>query len=87
MKINGPNSTNFNPYQKQIQKQPDVRMQQKNDQLHISKEAKMMQEADKPDQARMNLIEKIKADIDSDQYKVDTNAVAKKMLDFWSTKE
>lgn len=85
MKINGPNPSNFNPYQKQINKQEEVKKQTSpNDKIEISQAAKQMQESDKVDPARQKFVNQIKADVESGTYQVDSKATAKKMLDFWS---
>ncbi|MGP4061263.1 flagellar biosynthesis anti-sigma factor FlgM [Halobacillus litoralis] len=87
MKINGPNQTNFNPYQKQVNKQESMKNQQKSeDKVEISNQAKQMQESGKPDPARQKLVNQIKADVDTGNYRVDSQATAKKMFDFWSSK-
>ncbi|MBA2175559.1 flagellar biosynthesis anti-sigma factor FlgM [Halobacillus locisalis] len=85
MKINGPNQTNFNPYQKQLNKQTDMKQQgNRQDKLEISNQAKQMQGNDQPSPARQKLVNQIKQDVDSGNYQVDPKATAKKMIDFWS---
>lgn len=85
MKIQGPNHSNFNPYQKQVQKQNDIKnhIEQK-DQLQISSKAKELQESNKPDPARQAHVEKIKQAVDSGEYQVNPEKTAAKMIDFWS---
>ncbi|UOQ45724.1 flagellar biosynthesis anti-sigma factor FlgM [Halobacillus salinarum] len=88
MKINGPNHSNFNPYQKQLQKQvPTQNNGSRQDRLEISKQAKEMQGTDKVNPARQEKLDRIKADLETGNYKVDPQQTAKKMLQFWSNKE
>ncbi|SFJ45797.1 anti-sigma-28 factor, FlgM family [Halobacillus dabanensis] len=87
MKINGPNQTNLNPYQKQINKQTEMgTKKQQKDKIEISETAKQMQESGKSNSVRQKLVEQVKTDIESGNYQVDSKATAKKMLDFWSNK-
>lgn len=86
MKIQGPNHSNFNPYQKQIQKQQDVKVDSnQKDQLQISKHAQQLQENTKPDPAREKYVEQIKQAVDAGDYQVDAQKTAKKIVDFWNT--
>lgn len=87
MKINGPNQTNLNPYQKQINKRTEMGTQkQQTDKIEISETAKQMQETGKNNPVRQKLVEQVKRDIESGSYQVDSKATAEKMLDFWSNK-
>ena len=87
MKINGPNQTNLNPYQKQMNKQTEMGpKKQQQDKVEISKTAKQMQETGKNDSVRQKLVEQVKTDIESGNYQVDSKATAEKMLNFWSNK-
>ncbi|GEN54435.1 flagellar biosynthesis anti-sigma factor FlgM [Halobacillus faecis] len=85
MKINGPNQTNLNPYQKQMNKQTEIgQKKQMKDKIEISETAKQMQESGKSDSVRKKLVEQVKSDVVQGNYQVDAEATAKKMLDFWS---
>ncbi|SEH40078.1 anti-sigma-28 factor, FlgM family [Halobacillus karajensis] len=85
MKINGPNQSNLNPYQKQIHKQAEAGLKkQPEDKVEISETAKQMQQSGKSESARAKLIEQVKEDVVTGNYRVDSKAAAKKMLDFWS---
>lgn len=84
MKINGPNQTNFNPYQNHIQKQMDLKKNTKQDHIEISNEAKKLLENDKADPKREAYVQEIKDKIDSGEYKIDYEQTARKMIDFWS---
>ncbi|WP_138419482.1 flagellar biosynthesis anti-sigma factor FlgM [Aquibacillus sediminis] len=85
MKIQGPNHSNFNPYQKQMQKQAEIKKEvNKNDQLQISNEAKKLQQNEKVDPARLERVEQIKQSVESGEYTVDPKQTAKKMLQFWN---
>ena len=85
LKINGPNQTNLNPYQKQINKQAETGpKKQVTDKIEISETAKQMQESGKSDSVRKKLVDQVKSDVQQGNYQVDAKATAKKMLDFWS---
>ncbi|KHE68130.1 flagellar biosynthesis anti-sigma factor FlgM [Halobacillus sp. BBL2006] len=87
MKINRPNHSQLNPYQKQMNKQVEAKNPSKQqDKIEISKQAKQMQNTEKADPAREKLINQIKIDVDTGNYQVDSKATAKKMIDFWSNK-
>ncbi|WP_186580796.1 flagellar biosynthesis anti-sigma factor FlgM [Aquibacillus kalidii] len=88
MKIQGPNHSNFNPYQKQINKQAEIKSQltKREDQLHISDKAKALQDIDKPSFVRQKKVAQIKQAVQSGEYTVDAKETAKKMLDFWNNK-
>ncbi|WP_181347259.1 flagellar biosynthesis anti-sigma factor FlgM [Thalassobacillus sp. CUG 92003] len=85
MRINGPNQTNLNPYQKQINKQAELQKAgTKADKIEISKQAKDLQESSKPDPARQKQVEAIKQRVDAGEYKGDHDVSAQKMIDFWN---
>ncbi|SDK03839.1 flagellar biosynthesis anti-sigma factor FlgM [Sediminibacillus albus] len=86
MKIQGPNHSNFNPYQKQMQKQADLKKELTNqaDQLQISNQAKQLQETAKPDPARQERVQEIKQAVESGEYKIDPKQTARKMVEFWN---
>ncbi|WP_242517931.1 flagellar biosynthesis anti-sigma factor FlgM [Halobacillus sp. GSS1] len=85
LKINGPNHTNINPYQKQMNKQAEIgQKKQATDKIEISETAKQMQESGKNDSVREKLVDQVKSDVQQGNYQVDAKATAKKMLDFWS---
>ncbi|MDL4839216.1 flagellar biosynthesis anti-sigma factor FlgM [Aquibacillus rhizosphaerae] len=87
MKIQGPNNSNFNPYQKQLNKQAEIKkdMQSKEDNLQISDQAKQLQGSDNPSALRQKHVDEIKQSVQSGQYKVDPQTTAKKMLNFWNS--
>ncbi|MBM7570248.1 flagellar biosynthesis anti-sigma factor FlgM [Aquibacillus albus] len=85
MKIQGPNHTNFNPYQKQLQKQAQISKEtNKEDQLQISDQAKKLQEKDQPEAARKAHVDEIKQAVQSGNYRVDAKETAEKMINFWN---
>lgn len=86
MKIHGSNQPNLNPYQKQLQKYTESRTEQhvKVDQLHISDQAKKMQQLNGVHAARAQKIEALKAEVESGNYKVDSERIAKQILNFWA---
>ncbi|UOQ48310.1 flagellar biosynthesis anti-sigma factor FlgM [Gracilibacillus caseinilyticus] len=82
MKINGPNHTNVNPYQKQQQlqkKAEDKASSFKPDQLEISDKALKMQQKD----ARQSYVNEIKQQVDNGEYQANPKETAKKLLNFW----
>jgi len=86
LKINGSNQSNqVNPYQKQHQKylQTDKQKHVKVDQLHISDQAKKLQESNDIHPARQERVEQIKAEVESGRYKIEAEKIAKKILSFW----
>lgn len=82
VKIFGNHSVKLNPYTKQIQKQQELKqkLDPKADQLQISDAAKKMQIDNNIHPAREERVEQLKQKVESGQYKVDADAVAKKML-------
>lgn len=84
MKIHGSNQANFNPYQKQIQKQAEYKKEiNQKDQLEISSQAKQLQKNDKPNAKRAAYVQEIKNAVESGEYQVNHEKTAKKMTDFW----
>lgn len=86
MRVYGPNSTNFNPYKRQIHNEQQQRKQSYKDELNISKEAKQLQETNEAEKARSSRVQEIKKLVDSGEYEVNHEQVAKKMIDFWSNR-
>jgi negative regulator of flagellin synthesis FlgM len=86
LKINGTNLHKVNPYQKQIQKQTPVRLEQqaKADQLQISDQAIKMQGTDQVAPEREARVESIKQQVESGNYQIDAGKTATKMFDFWN---
>ncbi|ARI76519.1 flagellar biosynthesis anti-sigma factor FlgM [Halobacillus mangrovi] len=87
MKINGPNHSQFNHYQKQMNKHIDAKpLTEQQDKIEISQHAKQMQQAEKLDPARQKRVDQIKHELNTGNYQVDPKATAKKMINFWSNK-
>lgn len=86
MKINGTNMHKVNPYQKQIQKQTPVKLEQqaKADQLQISEQAKKMQGTEQVAPEREARVESIKQQVESGNYQVEVEQTAAKILDYWT---
>lgn len=82
----GPNSTNFNPYQRQAQHEQKQRKQTFQDELNISKEAQQLQKTNETEKTRSAHVQQIKKLVDSGEYEVDFDQVAQKMIDFWSNR-
>lgn len=84
MKIN-PLGHIQNIYKKQVEKtQPRGEVSKKSDQLEISTEAKLMQQESKISAERSEKVEAIKAKVESGEYKVNTQDVAKKFYEYWN---
>lgn len=81
MKVNGPNHTNVNPYQQQIQKKQTSHKSttRQEDQLQISNKAKEMQAND----SRQAYVKEIQQQIETGEYKVNVKETARKILNFW----
>ncbi|GGF31237.1 negative regulator of flagellin synthesis [Halobacillus andaensis] len=86
MKIHGPNHTNFNPYQKQINQQNGLKnsSKQQQDKVEISDQGKALQDAGKTSEERQKYIDEIKAQVDDGSYKVDSKQAAKNLVDFFT---
>ncbi|MCT2537250.1 flagellar biosynthesis anti-sigma factor FlgM [Aquibacillus koreensis] len=86
MKIQGPNNSRINPYQKQMNKQAEIKkdVQNKEDKLQISDEAKRMQSSEEPSAARQKHVDQIKQSVQSGNYTVDPKLTAQKLLNFWN---
>lgn len=85
VKIHGTNHSNFNPYQKQFNKQAEtVSKQPQSDKLQISDQAKKMQQGDKVQSQREVRVNEIKQAVENGTYQVDSKETARKMLSFWS---
>ncbi|MFN7252518.1 MAG: flagellar biosynthesis anti-sigma factor FlgM [Anaerobacillus sp.] len=84
MKIN-PYGNIQNIYRKSIEKQqPKGDVSKKRDQLEISTTAKLMQQETRIATERKEKVEALKAKIDSGEYKVNAQDVAKKFYEFWN---
>jgi negative regulator of flagellin synthesis FlgM len=87
LRINGSNQPNFNPYKNILQKQAEVKREiNKQDQIEISKEAKQLQDSERPNKKRAEYVQSIKDLVQSGEYKVEPEKTAKKMIEFWSNK-
>ncbi|MCP3031433.1 flagellar biosynthesis anti-sigma factor FlgM [Halobacillus sp. A1] len=89
MKINGPNHSNFNPYQKQMNKQDEVKqpLKQQQDKVEISSAGKALQDSGKTNETRQNYINEIKSQVENGNYKVDHQRTAGNIVDFFSDKK
>lgn len=56
----------------------------KKDQVEISSQAKQLQEAKKPNEQRAKYVQEIKNAVQSGEYKIDVEATARKMIDFFT---
>jgi negative regulator of flagellin synthesis FlgM len=84
MKINGPNHMNFNPYKQQMEKPAESKKgAERSDALEISKEALKLQENQQPNKQRAEVVQEIKQQVETGEYKVDIERTAQKMIHFW----
>ncbi|MEC2071270.1 flagellar biosynthesis anti-sigma factor FlgM [Alkalihalophilus marmarensis] len=87
MKINPYQSVQQNPYRKQVDASEKVQgAKKKVDKLEISTEALEMQKGNPIEKAREEKVEALKKQIEAGEYKVNPEAVAKKMYEFWNDK-
>ncbi|WLD92977.1 flagellar biosynthesis anti-sigma factor FlgM [Alkalihalobacillus sp. AL-G] len=86
MKVNRfGNIPNNNPYKNQMNRQNEQLSQQmKQDKIQISKEALEMQKSNAQSSERLEKVERLKSEIDSGEYKVQPEKVAKNFFDFWT---
>lgn len=84
MKIQGSNPL-INAYRNQQQKHVTKKdLNQKDDQLNISQEAKNLQKSDTHSMERTKHVAEIKKLVQSGEYKIDFDKTAQKMIDFWA---
>ncbi|MDV2684295.1 flagellar biosynthesis anti-sigma factor FlgM [Alkalihalophilus sp. As8PL] len=84
MKINPYQSIQQNPYRKQVEQSEKLPEAKKVDKLEISSQALEMQKGNPLEKARQEKVEALKKQIESGEYRVDKEAVAQKMYDFWN---
>lgn len=74
-----------NIYRKQVEKQQAKNdVAKKQDKIEISTEAKLMQQDTKIEVERKQKVEALKEKVQSGEYKVNTQEVAKKLYEFWN---
>ncbi|SEQ25444.1 flagellar biosynthesis anti-sigma factor FlgM [Piscibacillus halophilus] len=87
MKINGVNGSNLNPYQKQLQKQGQVKpTTQHQDKVEISNKAKQLQKEQGIAKVRKEKVENLKQQVQNGEYDINSKKTAEKMIDFWTNK-
>ncbi|CQR46395.1 Anti-sigma-28 factor, FlgM [Paraliobacillus sp. PM-2] len=85
MRIQGANHSNFNPYQKQFNKQAEITTKRPHsDKLQISEQAKKMQESEQIQSQREARVNEIKQAVENGTYEIAPKETAKKMLNFWN---
>ncbi|MBY8911566.1 flagellar biosynthesis anti-sigma factor FlgM [Bacillus sp. YC2] len=83
MKINQYGTQSVNPYQKNFEKQAVQKEAAKpKDKVEISSHAKVLQN-DAVTKSRHEKIAQLKADIESGTYKIDSNSIAEKIVNFY----
>ena len=83
MKINNIGRFQVNPYKKQMEAQ-QVNKTAKKDKVEISSEAKELLAENKISAVREQKVDAIIKQVQSGEYKVDANTIAKKMIDYYS---
>jgi len=83
MKIQGPNPL-INTYRNQQQKQAVNKNKHQQDELKISQEAKELQKNGTNSLERDKYVAEIKKMVQADEYEINHNKVAEKMIDFWT---
>jgi len=85
MKIQGSNPL-FNSYNKQLQQKDTIKKKTSpSDRIDISKEALKLQDDKKlKNSERAKKVEVIKEKVETNQYKIDFDATASKMMKVWS---
>jgi negative regulator of flagellin synthesis FlgM len=86
MKINPMGPTGINPYKKQLNKLAETEKITKTDKVEISSAAKQLQETSPVTVARQEKVEALKQQVQSGNYKVNPEAVAKGVYDFYYKK-
>ena len=84
MQINGLGKVGLNPYVKQNEKLNQVKNNSVSDKVEISSEALQLSKGNPIEIERKELVEKLKNDVQSGEYKVDAKSVAEKMYSFWN---
>ncbi|QOR66257.1 flagellar biosynthesis anti-sigma factor FlgM [Cytobacillus suaedae] len=85
MKINNLGPMGINPYKKQMNKIAAVESKaSKADKVEISSEAKQLQETSPVTIARQEKVEALAKQVQSGTYKIDTNAIAKSVYNFYT---
>lgn len=84
MHINGVGKVGVNPYVKQAEKINSVKKNSLTDKMEISQEALQLSKGNPIDIERKELVDKLKNEVQSGEYKVDAKSVAQKMYSFWN---
>ncbi|WP_100374058.1 flagellar biosynthesis anti-sigma factor FlgM [Bacillus sp. FJAT-45037] len=85
MKINPYQSVQKNPYRKQTElTEKAVGPTKKHDKLEISSQALEMQKGNPLEKERAERVENLKKQVEVGEYRINPEAVAKKMYDFWN---
>ena len=83
MKINPFKPADMNPYKRQVEKAENLPKTERTDKVEISAEAKEMQQVSPLVQEREARVAELKAQVQSGQYKVDPQDVAKALIKFY----
>ncbi|MFE8696494.1 flagellar biosynthesis anti-sigma factor FlgM [Cytobacillus sp. FJAT-53684] len=85
MKINNIRPMNMNPYNKQIDKLDKMQAPKRKDQLEISTEAMQLQQGgNQIEIERQQKVNELKSKVESGEYKVNPEEVARKIYSFWN---
>lgn len=85
MKINNFRPVNMNPYNKQINQTNKQESAKRSDKLEISAEAlEMQQGGNQIEIERQQRVNELKNKVESGEYKINPEEVARKMYSFWN---
>ena len=84
MKINNLNSMGVNPYKRNLEKNTAAQKSQtKEDKVEISSKAKDLQQSNEVVKARQEKVQAIKTQLESGNYSIDPQVIAKGLLNFY----
>ncbi|MCQ6277132.1 flagellar biosynthesis anti-sigma factor FlgM [Bacillus sp. V3B] len=86
MKINNIRPMNVNPYNKQQDKIDKLETAKQRDKIEISSEALQLQKGNQLEIDRKERVAELKNKIESGEYQVNPQEVARKMYSFWDMK-
>jgi negative regulator of flagellin synthesis FlgM len=86
MRINNLGPSGLNPYKRQLDKLDNISgdVKKKADKVEISSTAKEMQQGTHLQLERQAKVDQLKLDVETGNYKVDPQKVAKSIIDFYS---
>jgi negative regulator of flagellin synthesis FlgM len=86
VKINNIRPMNVNPYNKQQDKIDKVQTPKQKDKIEISSEALQLQQGSRLEIERQERVAELKNKVESGEYQVNPQEVARKMYSYWNMK-